>query len=320
MPAILPDTRPNTRARRVILVTGAPRTATTPVGNMLALAAHTRAIYEPFGRTGYREIKHRFPMTAPEDGLTPEALSALLQKISRFQGGLKPQHRGAGSTSLKARLFGTRTLYSLRMARLRPQLKNVIWKDPHAVMLVPDMIQAGLPVVVTARRPKAHAGSYKRLGWQSRAAEIYPRWKSRFGADPVAEQWLPEIEDPVISGALIWRLSYLPLIRENCLDRVQFITADALQADEDATYRKLCDALELKVTPAMEKQLKKRKSANGRAIPGSGTTHDWTRSVETVNSYWKKLLTDEETAAVDALTGSLETQLFASPCHKGSAS
>ncbi|MCV6627035.1 MAG: hypothetical protein OIF38_13110, partial [Cellvibrionaceae bacterium] len=152
-----------TLPRQIILVTGAPRTATTPVGNMLSLAAKTTSIYEPFGLTGYREIKYRFPMTAPEDGLSPQALNALLQKIARFRGRLKPQTRGRENTSLKAKFFGTRTRYSLRMARLQPWLNTVIWKDPHAVMLVPDIVQAGLPVVVTARRPKAHAGSYKRL-------------------------------------------------------------------------------------------------------------------------------------------------------------
>ncbi len=300
--------------RRIILVTGAPRTATTPVGNMLAMAAGTTSVYEPFGSTGFREISQRFPMIErEEEGLTGEQVGDLIEKISKLQGRLNSQTRQGQKTTLRTLLLGSRTKHSFRLARIRPWLSTIIWKDPHAIMLVSDVVETDIPVVVTARRPKAHAGSYKRLGWQSRAAEIYPRWRSRFGADLLIEKWLEKVDDPVVSGALIWRMSYLPLIQEDCLSRVELITADALAADEEATYRDLYRKLSLKPTPSFEKQLRKRREASGAAIPQSGATHDWARSVETVNAYWKDLLSPADIEAVDSLTAELEAALFTGP-------
>ena len=48
--------------RNLILVTGAPRTATTPVGNMLETAQSTVSLYEPLGPTGLKRFQDWFPM------------------------------------------------------------------------------------------------------------------------------------------------------------------------------------------------------------------------------------------------------------------
>lgn len=301
---------PQNLRRRVILVTGAPRTATTPVGNMLSLASRTSTLYEPLGPTGFRRIHVRFPMVGnAAEELALDELVALVSDIAALRGRLKSQNRGEGPAPLRTRLFGSRTLHSFRLARLQPWADTVIWKDPHAVMLVPDLVAAGLPVVVTARRPHAHAASYKRLGWKSRAAEIYPRWQARFGADRVTEAWLERVGEPVISGALIWRLSYLQLLRTGCRGDIHLVTSDALEADEKATYLGLFDALGLRPTARLRRKLEQPRQA-ARAIPMSGQTHDWSRSVRAVNAYWKDLLDADEIAAVDAITREVADSLF----------
>lgn len=296
--------------RSVILVTGAPRTATTPVGNALALANRSCTIYEPLGPTGLRQFTTWFPMVDGTSGLDMAGLTKLVDDIGRFRGALKSQNRGPGPATLRTRLLGSRTLHSLRIARLRPWVRTVIWKDPHAVMLVPDLAMAGLPVVVTVRRARAHAASYKRLDWHSRAGEIYPRWRARYGADPVTEAWLDRVDEPVISAALIWRLSYLPLLRTDTLARVHVVTSEALERDEAGLYLSLYHALGLTPTPRLHKMLDRRVQAQGPAIPQTGATHDWSRSVTAVNAYWKDLLGADEVEAVDSLTQDVEAALL----------
>ena len=51
--------------RRLILVTGAPRTATTPVGNMLARCRGVVSLYEPLGPTGLVSVSERYPSLVP---------------------------------------------------------------------------------------------------------------------------------------------------------------------------------------------------------------------------------------------------------------
>ncbi|WP_424930543.1 hypothetical protein [Amaricoccus tamworthensis] len=278
---------------------------------MLALAAGASSLYEPFGPTGFREISQRFPIIGSQNGLSSEQVAALIEKIAGLRGRLHGQTRSGQKTSLRTVLLGSRTKHSFRLARIRPWLSTIIWKDPHAIMLVSDIVETDIPVVVTARRARAHAGSYKRLGWQSRAAEIYPRWRARFGADPLTEKWLENVQDPVVSGALIWRMSYLPLVRAKCLSSIEWVTADDLEADEERAYRDLYRRLSLKPTSRFETQLRRRRRASGAAIPRSGATHDWARSVEGVNAYWKDLLTPEDVSTVDSLTADLEATLFA---------
>lgn len=300
----MPDTPP------LILVTGAPRTATTPVGNMLATAHRTVSLYEPLGPTGIRANAARLPMLGSGLGLTEDQLSTVLASFARRRTGpLHSQQRG-GTFSWKRALAGSRTAHTARLARLQPWAKTVIWKDPHAVFLAPDVAAREVPVVVTARRPEAHAASYQRLGWVSQAEAVYPRWARRFGPCAIVEAALPDAGQPVVSAALIWRLSYLGLIRSGVLDRVALITSEDLIADEVGSYRRLFDRLGLTPGKATEALLSAARD-KGAAIPDKGTTHDWSRSAASANSYWKDILGEADIARVAALTGDVAERIFA---------
>lgn len=296
--------------RRLILVTGAPRTATTPVGNMLARCNGTVSIYEPLGPTGLARIGPRFPMVGAGLGMEQDQLAALIDDLRALRlGRLKPQVREGRPPRLSARILGSRTLHSLRLARLQPWSRTIVWKDPHAIFLVPDLLEMELEIVVTARTAWAHAASYKRLGWISKAAQVYPRWSVRYGRCAICERFLGRASDSVVSAALLWRLSYLCLVRTGVIGRVHLITSDELAKDESGTYLSLMRLLRLVPSPAVERELSKS-ARRGRADQLSRKVHDWDRSVESVNSYWKDVLTQEELEQVQELTSDITPQLF----------
>ena len=291
--------------RRLILVTGAPRSGTTPVGNLLGKCAGAVSIYEPLGKTGLTRIDGRFPLLGDGLGINRDDFHRLINDLSAFRfGPLKPQARRASASSIFTTLFGSRTLHSMRLARLQPWSRTVIWKDPHAIMLVPDLVDAGIDVVVTVRTARAHAASYKRLGWRFKAAEIYPRWSARYGRCTTCEAHLDDSADKVTSAALLWRMSYLPLIRTDGLGKVHLITSADLQADERKTYDGLFRDLGLTPTPALERTLS-RPRREARAADLGKKTHDWTRSVASLNSYWKDVLSAEDVEKVDRITADL---------------
>ena len=136
-------------------------------------------------------------------GIEPEELGALIGQLSAVRlGKLKPQARPDAADNWRTRLFGSRTLHSARIAKLQPWARTVIWKDPHAIMMVPDLVGGDVDVVVTARTPWAHAASYKRLGCAP----------MRRNLSPLVEQFAPATlraflgqARPVIS-ALLWRM------------------------------------------------------------------------------------------------------------------
>jgi hypothetical protein len=293
------------KLRRLILVTGAPRTATTPVGNLLAQCQGAVSLYEPLGPTGLAAIREPFPIVGDGLGIEPDDLEPLLRDLKSLRlGELRPQTRGGGTASLRGRLVGTRTLHSVRLARLQPWSRTVIWKDPHAILMVPDLVETDVDVVVTARTPWAHAASYKRLGWRSKAAEVYPRWSRKFGPCAVCEKFIDRCADKVISAALLWRLSYLPLVRTNSLERVHLVTSDALERDERATYRRLLDALGLSATRGVQRTL----GAPRREAAVSDMrhkAHDWNRSLASLNRYWQDVLSEEDLTNIRAITEDL---------------
>jgi hypothetical protein len=288
--------------RRLILVTGAPRSATTPVGNLLAQCRSAVSLYEPLGPTGVSRIRVPFPIVGRDLGIEQDELAPLIHDLTSLRlGRLKPQARHDDRPSLLTRALGSRTLHSLRIAKLQPWARTVIWKDPHAVMMVPDLIDISLAVVVTARTPWAHAASYKRLGWRSQAVEVYPRWSAKYGSCAVCEKFLDRCADAVIAAALLWRMSYLPLIRTQALSRIHLITSDALERNERATYLQLIADLGLTPTSAVQRSLATERREGG-ASDMSQKTHDWKRSVASLNRYWQDVLEPDDLANINAIT------------------
>jgi len=291
--------------RRLILVTGAPRTATTPVGNLLAQCQGAVSLYEPLGPTGISWIREPFPMVGPGLGVEQDDLGKLITQLRSIRlGKLKPQIRPEAGASSRSRIFGSRTLHSARIAKLQPWARTVIWKDPHAIMMVPDLVGSNVDVVVTSRTPWAHAASYKRLGWRSKAAEIYSRWSRKFGDCEICEKFVESCSDNVVSAALLWRMSYLPLIRTQSLDRVHLITSEALERDETATYLALVENLGLTPTSAVKRTLAGPRR-DAAASNMQKKTHDWKRSVASLNRYWQEVLNDEDLEHIRAITGDL---------------
>lgn len=294
--------------RSLILVTGAPRTATTPVGNMLASARKTVSLYEPLGPTGMRRFQTWFPM-AGDPGA--QQLGTLVEDLRDLRmHGLKSQQRG-GVFSVKRAFLGSRTLHSYRVARLRIGAQHLIWKDPHAIFLAADIAKQGVPVVLTIRQARAHAASYRRLGWVSRAGELYPRWRDRFGRCDIIERFLPDAGEAVTSAALLWRMCYLPFLQQGVLDHVHLVTPDALMQDERACYAELFGKLGLEQSARTRAMLQAPRSDAGNR-PSRGTTHDWGRSVAAVNAYWREILTADDLARIHAITGDIEGPILTS--------
>lgn len=296
--------------RRLILVTGAPRTATTPVGNLLARCRGAVSLYEPLGPTGLSWIRCPFPMVGEGLGIEPDELGKLTRQLKALRlGKLKPQARPDQRPSLRATILGSRTLHSLRLARLQPWSRTVIWKDPHAVLMVPDLIDSDVDVVVTARTPWAHAASYKRLGWHSKAAEVYPRWARKFGPCPVCERFLERRPDAVVAAALLWRLSYLPLVRTGALANVHLVTSTDLERDQRAAYLELIRKLGLAPTFSVQRRLSTR-GREAAAGDMSRIAHDWNRSIASLNRYWQEVLTAGEVETIHAITDDLTPHVF----------
>ena len=98
---------------QMVLVTGAPRSGTTPVGAALALAPGVRMIYEPMGPTGDRRIPVRFAIPG-QRGLPMDVFRGFLDDLRSLRLDLGTQNRKAYARMGKVqrmfrRVIGSRT-------------------------------------------------------------------------------------------------------------------------------------------------------------------------------------------------------------------
>ncbi len=307
------NTAPIQSKRRVILVTGAPRSGTTPVGAAIALAPATRMIYEPMGPTGDRRIPGRYAIPG-QDGLPMDVFSQFLGDLRDLRLDLGTQtRRSYARMSLAQRLIrgvtGSRTRVSYWVAKLPPAFTTLIWKDPMAAFAVPAVLAHGIPTIMCMRSPLAHAASFKRRGWTVDIPAIYPQYRECYG--PVAEIEALLARNPrpdsLIGASMLWHLAYRLAYRTLRGDfgpvsaPYMIVSATDLEDDELGVYRDLYGALDL---PFEGRALKRLQDRVGKAVHDTSSTsktHDWNRSVSATNSYWKQTLDTEEVVFVQKL-------------------
>src|SRR5688572_308465 len=107
-----------------------PRSATTPVGNILGLGAGVRSLYEPLNfHVGDRRV-HRYFEVPGSAAISLEQASALIDDIRAVRLQLK---RGVfphdhGWRRMAKMLVGSRTTVSVRRARLDHKVNRILWK------------------------------------------------------------------------------------------------------------------------------------------------------------------------------------------------
>lgn len=301
---------------QVLLVTGAPRSGTTPLGNILAKLPGTISLYEPMGPTGDRRITMRFPMPG-EPNFSRYDLHRFIADLKHLRQRFKPQRR-AGHKGLSGLLAGwaaTRTLWSYRLARLQPWARLLIWKDPHAVLCIPDVLDSGVRCIITLRSPYAHAASYKRLEWIANISEIYPRYAALYGDIAEFSSWMKRMgQCPFGTANLLWHLVHRRLLATLAQHHngIYVFNLEHTADDEMKAYTRLFDWLGYAMPISVEKTIRRRSCKTGSGTPRAGKVHDFNRSAAQANSYWRSLLTEAEVAMVDEVNGALWAALSSS--------
>jgi hypothetical protein len=298
----------------ILLVTGAPRSGTTPLGHMLSMLPGAVDLYEPMGLTGDRRFNRRFPIPG-EPGFSSDDLARFVRDMSQltlqFKSQQRPSHRGlAGAV---ARLFGTRTLWSYRVAKLTPGRRLLVWKDPHAIFCVPMGIDTNFRAVVSIRSPQAHAASFKRLGWISQIDDIYPRYCAAFGEVPGFQKWIDRLAtSPFGSAALLWHLIHLRIVNmpPETRSNTFLFNMEKVAQDESAAYEELFAWLgEAMPNKARNTLIKRRSASKQVSPPKAGRVHDFNRTAAQANSYWREILSADEVTAVTELNGPIWSEL-----------
>lgn len=249
--------------RRPILVTGAPRSGTTWVGNMLALAPEAGDMPEPFNRTCRDGVcRIRFPGSFTY--ITPANEAAYLGPLTdtlAWRYSPRAEIRTLATPRDLARMVRDLAYFeAMRRRNIRP-----VMKDPLAVFSAEWLAaRFDMQVVVVLRHPAAFTASLRAKGWH--------RFDFRTLLDQpllMAERLAPfrdeisaaarERPDPVAASVLLWRILYhhLHLLRDEHPDWI-FLRHEDASKDPAATFRDLYARLGLTFSDRVQSGLERR--------------------------------------------------------------
>ncbi|MEM0905749.1 MAG: hypothetical protein AAGJ94_00185 [Pseudomonadota bacterium] len=290
-------------------MTGTPRSGTTVVGNALALAAHTKALYEPMNRDSGDKIIRRYFEVPDENGFSTADCDGLIDRVA----GLSLQLRSGafdhekGLRRLAKLMIGGQSRHSLRMARLALDVRHVIWKDPFAPFVARRAVEEfGIPVVITVRPPLAVAASFKRLNWRFDVAELDRSLHGKY----LANRPLSDPANIIERSAALWQMVYgeLSELHARHPNDVRIVMMDGLIDTAQDTFAALYADLGLEASTqaraAIAKMFQPTNAAKA-AVP-AGHPHSRNRDIRTANTYWSKLLDESEVEAVRTRTADVE--------------
>ena len=302
---------------KLILVTGCPRSGTTAIGKVLSFGKSTSLLYEPFNRfIGLKGINTSFmipgiePLTETQTDSYYNHLKKL--NLSYKKSSYKP-HGSYYKRKLK-KIIGERGIISYYQCKLNPWLETIIWKDPIAVFFSGYLLnKSDIQIVVTTRSPLAVAGSFKRLNWSYSLEEIFNRVIKINPQIKYLSKYIGT-ENSAKNSAILWTMIYSTILYwiEDTHRSIYLVNPESILQNPLLNYNKLYSQLSLNWNKKIGNKINKFHSNNQKGYPSKNKTHDFRRYPDTFNTYYKKILTDDEYHFINSLTSELWASLKAS--------
>lgn len=294
------------------MVTGAPRSGTTFLGAMLALAPGVISIEEPFNfETGIVGMDRPFlymPTHAKlnsEDEHYVELINELFRGEARYKQSPFRQEPVNPLRQLARSLFVSRQNLEYKLQTKNPFVERYVIKDANACFMAEFMdAHFQTKTMVIMRHPVATIASYKRLGWHYDLSNLkeQPALMHDF-LEPIIGKVNPQKVSPIEAWAYLWLCVYTVLTLCSERDsRMMLITHDQLSQEPMITLQAVYEYLGLAYTPAVEAGVERHTNGTNPTEPRNNAIHDLYRNSAQVNSQWKSILNAKEVATIRKIT------------------
>jgi hypothetical protein len=286
------------KSNKHILVTGANRSGTTWVGEMLRLSASINYFYEPFGRY-YKTLKVDCPfvnyfhyVTEKESDRVKEYVDCCLSPMNIS---LKKDYNANPGLM---RFFGATYRQIKGIVESLTFNKRFIIKDPLALMSAEWFYETyDCHVLIMLRHPAAYVSSIKRVGWRSDPKELLTQHELM---DTYLYQLKDEIADfrqndnnIVEEGALRWKI-YHHIIKQYMEKYPQwlYIKHEDLSLNPVEEFKKIYKTFNLPFSESVESEIRRHTQKKGNDL---GTeVHVLERDTKKNIDRWKETLTQKE--------------------------
>lgn len=293
-------------SKQPILVTGAHRSGSTWVGNMIGKSEEVCYMLEPFNfhygpGICNAPFEYHFPyVTAANEARYIEPI----QQTLAFRYHFWRELLSVRSKFQLRRCF--RDAAAFRRAKMKEQ--RPLFKDPIAFFSAEWLAERfGFRVVVLIRHPAAFASSIKRLDWSHPFEDFLkqPTLMNGFLKPYRAqiEDFAANPRDQVDQAILLWNMIYGTVLRyrEDHRDWI-FLSHEDISMDPVTHFRELFEALDLAFTPEVETHIRSHTDGSNPAESPEGATI--LKMDSKTNIYnWKKRLSAEEIERIEKGTG-----------------
>lgn len=288
--------------KKPIIVTGAHRSGTTWVGQMIALNKHVRYIHEPFNIDEPRihPLKYWFEYVTMQDKLEKQNdIYKYIDELLNFNlHGVIKEFRS---------ITGQRDLIRFIKNSYNRINKRPLIKDPIAIMSIDWLVkQFNASVVILIRHPAAFVASLKVKNWSHTFDHYLEQDNLMTLLEPFADQikLYSQVKPNIIDqGILLWNISYYRVLQYKT-QYPEWIYArhEDLSLNPVEEFNKIYNKLDLDFTQKTENKIIKSTSATKE----SNLKRDSKKNIHS----WKERLDDDEISRIKRETESIAQYFY----------
>ncbi len=304
------------RGRRVVVVTGMHRSATTFTGRILATVPGTAYLQEPFnwhyGLAGVHTMYPIFPSQSTDGGddlvELYDRVVALRARYRRWRTNDRPAARAARL------LFAGQAGRSQLRARLaRPPATTLVIKDPYLSLAVPWLIDhRDVRCVQLLRHPMAIWRSVQRMGWGLDFASVGgPQLDERLSTLGLPDRAKIARATHAERQACLWTLIYGEIVAPGATGDVLVVRHEDLSTTPHDWFERIAVHTGLVLPAKTHAEITSRTEAE-TVTPEVGHLHEFSRHSASVAHAWTRHDPNEDERAIRAITGPAVERLYGS--------
>jgi hypothetical protein len=250
-----------------IFVTGAPRSGTTFVGDILSTPLQVDYIHEPFNPDcGIDGIGQRYLYLRPH-GSAAVSYEPLIRSMFSYKFRLRTGYYRNDTVprKLAKKIVGSRGPFYLRLAKINMFHRAAVVKDPVGCLLAEYLAETfKIRPVILIRHPLAFVASTTRLGWQlDKELSLSSLWEQEELVEDhfSSDQQVRKVNycDPTAAAAGLWRALNKVLLRQAARHPEWIVIRhEDLCETPVQHFHRLYDKLDLPWSPRIERKVRSR--------------------------------------------------------------
>ena len=288
--------------KKPIIISGIPRSGTTPLGKVLSSIEGFSMIYEPFNvNQGINDINFNYPY--PGKNISVKEFQSIFNDLIQFNSSFKKgylKHDNFAKKIIKT-IFGNESSLSYLKAKKRATNGQLLIKDPF-LLFSSEELCLNHKVIICHRPLKPLAASFKRMKWNFKEFEDLVNFFPTNSIKSYRLQACDKISSYVIGAIQLYELFYLYINNISPNKNLYFFSQQKFSKNPEEEVANLLRWLELEIPDKiilLSKSLNKGKNSQIH-FPLKNIQHDSDYNKKFSNEYYKSVLTKDEIELIDS--------------------